>query len=201
MKTGLLLSGGIDSSALAAWKRPNICLTIDYGQFAADAEIYSASQICQELGLSHEVVRVDCRALGSGDMTGTPPLPCAPVPEWWPFRNQLLVTLAAVRLSSDGVEQIMIGAVRSDFCHRDGTAQFFDLLDAALAYQELGIRVSAPAISMSSVELVKSSGITPSHLALTHSCHTGRHSCGRCRGCQKHFQVFQHLGLERTAAG
>ena len=31
MTTGLLLSGGIDSSALAFWKRPQVCFTVDYG--------------------------------------------------------------------------------------------------------------------------------------------------------------------------
>ena len=38
MNTALLLSGGMDSIALAYWKRPDIALTIDYGQAAADAE-------------------------------------------------------------------------------------------------------------------------------------------------------------------
>jgi 7-cyano-7-deazaguanine synthase len=201
MKAALLLSGGIDSSALAAWKRPDICLTIDYGQLAAEAEVYSAVQVCRELQLSHEVVRIDCKMLGSGDMTAKGPLSCAPVPEWWPFRNQLLVTLAAARLAGCGVGQILVGAVESDSSHRDGTPRFFELLDATLAYQELGIRLSAPAIKMTSVELVKASGIPASCLALTHSCHTGRYACGRCRGCQKHFQVFQHLGLEKPAHG
>ena len=33
----LLLSGGMDSIALAFWKRPEIAITIDYGQRAAEA--------------------------------------------------------------------------------------------------------------------------------------------------------------------
>jgi 7-cyano-7-deazaguanine synthase len=196
MKTALLLSGGVDSSALAAWRRPDVSLTIDYGQLAAVAETYSAGQICRELSLAHAVLRVDCREIGSGDMIGTESLPCAPTPEWWPFRNQLLITLAAARLARCEVECILIGAVQSDGSHRDGTANFFELLDAALAYQELGVRLSAPAVKMTSAELVNASGIPTSCLALTHSCHTGRHPCGRCRGCQKRFQLFLQLGLE-----
>jgi len=43
----LLLSGGIDSVAIAAWKRPEICLTIDYGQRSARAEIRSSMQVCK----------------------------------------------------------------------------------------------------------------------------------------------------------
>jgi hypothetical protein len=37
----LLLSGGIDSSALAAWRRPTQTLVIDYGQISAPGEIQS----------------------------------------------------------------------------------------------------------------------------------------------------------------
>lgn len=39
MKTGLLLSGGMDSLTLAWWKRPDIAFTLNYGQLAAQAEI------------------------------------------------------------------------------------------------------------------------------------------------------------------
>lgn len=195
MKTALLMSGGIDSSALAAWKRPDFCITVDYGQLAAEAEIYSSRSICAELNLTHDVIRADCRALGSGDLAGTAPLAEAPVPEWWPFRNQLLVTLAAIRCASLGASHIFIGAVKTDSYHQDGKEEFFRLLDATLTYQELNIRVSTPAINMSSVELVRASGMDDSILVLTHSCHTGRLACGRCRGCQKHFKIFQELNL------
>ena len=43
MKTALLLSGGMDSIAIAWWKRPDIALTLDYGQQAANAEIKAAT--------------------------------------------------------------------------------------------------------------------------------------------------------------
>jgi len=196
MTTALLLSGGIDSTALAAWKRPDLCITVDYGQLAAETEISCAKNICSELSLSHDVIRVDCKGLGSGDLVGKPPLAAAPVSEWWPYRNQLLLTLAAISTAALGIQQILVGAVRSDSSHRDGTREFFDLMDSVLAYQECNLRVSAPASELSSVELVKASGIKLSLLALTHSCHTGRIACGRCRGCQKHFSILQELGLE-----
>ena len=91
----LLLSGGMDSIALAFWKRPEIAITIDYGQRAAEAEVTAARQVARELGIQHEVIAIDCTAIGSGDMAGSIALEIAPVPEWWPFRNQLLVTLYA----------------------------------------------------------------------------------------------------------
>jgi 7-cyano-7-deazaguanine synthase len=195
MMTALLMSGGIDSTALAAWKRPDMCITIDYGQLAAEAEIYSAGQICSDLNLTHEVLKANCSSLGSGDMSGTPAVAGAPIPEWWPFRNQLLVTLAAIRCASLDVRHILVGAVKEDASHKDGVEEFFKLLDSLTSFQELYIRVSAPAIRMSSVELVKASGISQSTLALTHSCHTGRLACGKCRGCRKHITIMDELQM------
>ncbi|MBM9968417.1 7-cyano-7-deazaguanine synthase, partial [Pseudomonas aeruginosa] len=71
MKTGLLLSGGMDSLTLAWWKRPDIAFTLNYGQLAAQAEIEASRTICQELSIPHHVIQIDCRQLGSGDMAGT----------------------------------------------------------------------------------------------------------------------------------
>ena len=73
LKRLLLLSGGMDSIALAWAIRPELSLTIDYGQLAALGEIRSGKAVCAELGLDHRVLRIDCSSIGSGDMAGTPP--------------------------------------------------------------------------------------------------------------------------------
>lgn len=45
MTTALLLSGGMDSVSIAWWLRPDVALTIDYGQKPAEAEIDAAGQV------------------------------------------------------------------------------------------------------------------------------------------------------------
>lgn len=185
----LLLSGGMDSIALAYWKRPEIAFTVDYGQAAAPAEIAAAAQVCAELGVHHEVIRANCSALGSGDMAGSKALEMAPVPEWWPFRNQLLITLAGMRAVALGVGTLMVGSVLSDECHADGRLDFYGAIDALMALQEGGIRVEAPALSITTIELVRESGVPRSVLAWAHSCHIGVLACGSCRGCVKHYEV------------
>ena len=189
----LLLSGGVDSTALAYWKRPAIAITIDYGQAAARAEITAAAQVARELGLHHEIVRVDCASLGSGDMAGRAPLTAAPVPEWWPYRNQFLVTVAGMRAITMGVNEIHAGSVASDGSHADGRAEFYFVLDQLMALQEGGIRVKAPAIAMTTTALVRSSGVPRTLLAWAHSCHVGDLACGACRGCVKHFRVMEEI--------
>jgi 7-cyano-7-deazaguanine synthase len=132
----LLLSGGLESTALAAWLRPELTLTIDYGQLPAQGEMWAASQVCRELDLNHHVLRADCSATGSGLLAGSDPDPQAPVPEWWPYRNQLLVTLAGAWGISRGASELIIGSIASDGRHADGTAAFYEQLGLLMTLQE-----------------------------------------------------------------
>jgi 7-cyano-7-deazaguanine synthase len=191
----LLLSGGIDSVALAFWWRPALAITIDYGQRPAQAEVDAAAAVCDDLGLEHCIVQVDCSSLGSGDLAGSSALPIAPIPEWWPFRNQLLVTLAAAESVRRGIPGLVVGTVKTDAAHADGTAHFIQAMSNLLELQEGGLTLEAPAIEMSSAELVRHSEIPMHVLAWAHSCHVSDYACGRCRGCAKHSAVMQELGI------
>lgn len=194
MKKGILLSGGIDSVALAFWQRPDWAVTIDYGQRPAAAEIRAASKVCGDLGIVHDVISVDCSSLGSGDLAGCSALRNSPSSEWWPYRNQLLVTLAGMKALEMQIQALLLGAVKSDGFHTDGTEPFFRVLGQLMALQEGGIKVLAPAIELTSQELVKRSGIPQGLLAWAHSCHVSELACGDCRGCYKHQSVMESLG-------
>lgn len=200
MKTAILLSGGIDSSSLAYWIRPQLALTINYGQKSAAGEIRAASQIAAELGVVHEVISVDCSALGSGDLTGTIPHDAAPVTEWWPFRNQFIITVAAMRAVAVGAEKLVVGSVASDSIHVDGSHEFFHLLDRLVSMQECGLRVDTPGLQFSSLELVHRSGIPGRLLGWTHSCHKAEYTCGHCRGCAKRREVMAAVEDENHKA-
>lgn len=192
--TGLLLSGGMDSVALAYWKRPEHAFTIDYGQLAAVGEFQAARVVCEELGIQHHELTVDCRSLGSGDMAGTSAYGDAPASDWWPYRNQLLITLAAMRAIALGVNVLAIGTVKTDSTHLDGHPEFVVRLDALMAFQEGQMRIEAPAIRLTTAELVQAAQIPASLLAWSHSCHVSDIACGRCRGCNKHREVMQEIG-------
>lgn len=191
----LLLSGGLDSSALAYWKRPDICLTIDYGQRPAGGEIAAARAICDELGLRHDVLAVDMRALGSGSLAGKASSELGRAEEWWPYRNQMLITLAGMRFISEGLKEIMIGAVRTDV-HADGKAPFLRSIDRLMSLQEGGVAVSAPARALHPYELLRRSEFPRSLLGLTFSCHVMEFPCGFCRGCTKHLETIAHMKRE-----
>lgn len=201
MKTGLLLSGGMDSIAIAWWKRPQWAVTIDYGQKVAAAEKLAAAQVCKELDIEHEVITVDCSDLGSGDLAHKDPDIHASESDWWPYRNQLLITLACMRAISKEIQTLYIGTVKSDGeSHRDGTSEFVARMDGLMVYQEGGLRVMAPAIEYITAELVKIANVPSGLLAWAHSCHKADIACGNCRGCNKYLATFAELGSEYTGA-
>lgn len=196
MKTALLLSGGMDSVAIAWWRKPDVAITINYGQKPAEAEVRASAAVASALGMDHEVIRCDLSALGSGDMAGGPPLAVAPVPEWWPFRNQMLLTIAAMKAVSLGAGKLLIGCLSTDGQHADGRAEFIAAMNGVFAIQEGGISVEAPAIGLAAADLVKASGIPFEVLAWAHSCHRANEACGVCRGCLKHYETMQALGYD-----
>jgi len=195
MTTGLLLSGGMDSIAIAFWKKPAVAFTVDYGQLPGPAEIRAASAVCADLKIEHRIIRVDLRALGSGDLAGTPALGIAGIPEWWPFRNQMLVTLAAMQGITLGVDCLLIGTLRTDGAHADGTREFVSAMNILLQCQEGAMLLEAPAINWTATELVRVSGVPMEILAWAHSCHMSEYACGFCRGCRKHYETFEGLGV------
>ncbi|HMK57425.1 MAG TPA: 7-cyano-7-deazaguanine synthase [Nitrososphaeraceae archaeon] len=196
MSKGILLSGGIDSICLAYWLKPSFAFTIDYGQVPSKAEIQTSTHVASTLGLHHEVIKVDCSSLGSGELLNKPSLSISPSTEWWPYRNQLLVTLASMKGISLGISELMVASVKSDNFHRDGTEEFYDRINGLMTFQEGSIEISCPAISMTSVDLVRKSNVPLEILLWAHSCHTSDVPCGRCPGCLKYLLVMQELGLD-----
>lgn len=193
MSKAILLSGGMDSISLAFWKKPDIAITIDYGQLAAETEIRTSKIIAEVLQIEHHVLRVDCCSLGTGDLLNAKSLALSPSPEWWPYRNQLLVTLGLMKGIKLGISELMVASVKSDGFHRDGTIEFYEFLNKLSTYQEGNIIVTAPCITLDTVELIMTSKIPKSILFWAHSCHKSNVACGSCRGCLKYSIVMNKL--------
>jgi 7-cyano-7-deazaguanine synthase len=185
----------MDSTAIAYWQRPAVAITIDYGQRPAAGEIRAAQAVANALELDHHVLRIDLSLLGSGDMAGLAPLEIATVPEWWPFRNQALITLAAMKGVTIGVDRLLIGTLKTDESHADGRAAFVAAMDAVMRLQEGAIAIEAPAIGLTAPELIRHSRVPMEILAWAHSCHVADYACGTCRGCRKHYETLEALGI------
>lgn len=195
MSSVLLLSGGLDSTALAAILSPDHCLCIDYSQPAAEAEKRAAAQICFELGLRFQRLSLRVRETSEAVMSDSGDDAFEAPPANWPFRNQLLITAAAAWTAPRGYQTILIGTVASDSTQQaDGTREFVGRVSELLAMQEGGLRVEAPGINLTTEQLISQSSASDQVLAWTHSCHWANTACAQCPGCAKHSEVLRRLG-------
>ena len=189
----LLFSGGVESTCLALMHHPDLLLTIDYGHKSAEGELRTSSFIANYLKMKHETLRVCINSLGVGDLAGGVTLDGREATEFWPFRNQFLITLASMKCVKEKFNEIFIGTVSTDSVHEDGTKSFIEVMNRVLQQQMPTLSVSAPAIEMNTLELVKSSGISKDLLGWTFSCHKANVACGQCRGCFKTIELRQKL--------
>lgn len=196
MKKGMLLSGGVDSICLAYSLRPQIAYTVDYGQNSAEREVYVSKLICDKLNIEHEIIRVDCKSLGSGNLINEDSLKVSPSDEWWPYRNQLLVTLSLMKAIKDNVTEIHLASVKSDSFHKDGTEEFYRLINNLTRYQEGNIKIICNTVGLYSHELAIKYKVPNELILLAHSCHLSNISCGSCSGCHKQIKVRQELNIE-----
>jgi 7-cyano-7-deazaguanine synthase len=185
--TTLLLSGGVASAAVAAWRRPDRCLFVDYGQAPATSARSASLAIASYLGLRWAELAFDATALAR---SGRPW-------EGLPYRNQLLITLAAAWAQPRDERLVLVGSVREEDDFRpDASHLFFRRIDQLVRVQPGGLRVGVPALGMSFAELVGVSGIGPELLDLTYACEVADVPCGRCRGCRTRAAL-----LARNAGG
>lgn len=192
----LLFSGGLDSTALAAKLSPKL-LFVDYGQASAGGEHAAATRVAAALELPLISVSLGIRDFGSGLLHGAEHVGPAPSPEWWPYRNQFLLTAGAAIALREGCRSVWLGSVKGDGeRHLDGSETFYQLADTLVAYQEGGIRVEAPGISQTTEELITSTELPTSVIGWTFSCHRADLPCGECPGCWKRQRVLANLGID-----
>lgn len=195
----LLFSGGVESTSLAFAYRPDILITIDYGQVCAEGERRAATHIAGLLGLEHRIIEARLAHLGSGDLAGAMTNADDPVPEHWPYRNQMLATIAVMACADCRLTELMIGTVRTDRVHADGHEGFVRAMSDVLASQTHGLKFTAPALALDTLELVMATQVPRDLLGWTFSCHRANFACGRCRGCEKSRQLFEILDVNAEA--
>ena len=197
----LLLSGGMDSTAIAFEHRPSQAIFINYGQRPASAEERSARAVCNALSIDFSALRIDLSSIAAGLLASDSQLDGSPSPEWWPFRNQLLISVAAgwaightSALARPGSVQILIGSVKGDGDrHADGTEGFVRSISDLIVLQEGAISVLAPFLERTTEQLIDDSRVPDSILAWTHSCHVADVPCGSCPGCFKRQRVLNSI--------
>ncbi len=183
--TGLLFSGGLDSTSILFWKKPDMSIYINYGQRNYQGELRAVKIISKEMNIPVEIITINCRKIGAGILSEESIDYSDSKSEWWPFRNQFLITVAVMKAFKNGIHTILIGSVSEDKIYKDGTASFIRKINNLISYQEGAIKIKAPAIKMTTLELIKKSQISVSLLSWAHSCNNSSFACGYCVELQK----------------
>jgi 7-cyano-7-deazaguanine synthase len=212
----VLLSGGLDSSTVAAIAREEgfevYALTVQYGQVHA-REVEAARAVAAALGAAHHVeLPLDLRAIALSALTGTGEIPKDrpidphEIPSTYvPARNTIFLALALAWAESLGARDIYIGVNALDYsgypdCRPDYLAAFERLAGLATRAGVGGAayRVHAPLVDLSKGEIIGRGLALGVDYALTHSCYDPApdgHPCGRCDSCTLRAKGFADAGV------
>jgi 7-cyano-7-deazaguanine synthase len=208
----LLLSGGIDSSALLAIKKKSVklCLSLNYGQLHRK-ELECAAWQAEHFGLPHRVLAVgnifeDIKTplLGTGvipdksyaeqldEKEGT-------VTTYVPNRNMILLAIAAAHAIEFGCTTVAYAAHMDDAdrgAYPDCTPEFKDKMDEVLRTQ--GITLYAPFLDMRMVkaDVIRTGLRAGARFDHTWSCYKGGDKpCGTCGTCRDRAAAFESLHM------
>jgi 7-cyano-7-deazaguanine synthase len=225
----VLVSGGLDSAvtlaaACAEFGASRVsALTFDYGQ-RHRVELAAAGRVVRAAGIEssrHVLLRIDLRAIGGSALTADIEVPKdRPVSgehgvpaTYVPARNLIFLSCAAALAETIGANRIDIGANAVDYSgYPDCRGPFLRAFEAAAnagtkAGAEDGrvLRVHAPLLAMSKVEIIRLGARLGVDFGLTASCYDPREegervlACGRCDSCLIRARAFGAAGIADPA--
>jgi 7-cyano-7-deazaguanine synthase len=210
-KVVILVSGGMDSvTALydASKKYRVICgMSFDYGAKHNAREIPFAAFHCQKLRIPHFVIPLDfIRDMFASDLLKSG----GEIPEGHyeeatmkqtvvPFRNGIMMAIAAGYAESAGAEGIVIAAHLGDHAiYPDCREEFMASMGEAIrlgTYKQ--IEVIRPFIAMNKAQIAKRGKELRVDFSYTWSCYKGGDiHCGRCGTCVERREAFIIAGVK-----
>lgn len=199
----VLLSGGIDSAVVLAGSMPHVaaCLSFDYGQRHGRREGNAAARIAEHYGVRRVVFRLPFigEHFKSALLKGGAKVPLAHYEDpsqaatVVPFRNGILLAIAAGYAESIGAGEVLLG------CHRGDAAIYPDcrpawvtaMGEAVWRGTERKVKLRAPLIDLTKAEIVARGRELRAPLELTYSCYLGAEEhCGECGACRERAEAL-----------
>ncbi len=216
-KAVVLLSGGLDSTVTLAYalsvEEEVVPLSFRYGQ-RHSRELEAARNVVKHYGLrQHHIVNVDLSAYRSALTSSSVPVPKrgsakeigTDIPlTYVPARNIIFLSIAAGLCESVDADRIYIGANALDYSgYPDCRPEFFHAFERVL---EVGtkrgvegrpVRVIAPILNRTKMEIVLLGKELNAPLNLTWSCYQGgEKACGVCDSCLLRLKGFREAGYD-----
>jgi len=203
--TLLVLSGGLDScSALHVYKADiALAITFDYGSLHNQQEIRMAKLNCERLGIEHKVIdlqavfkNMSSALLGDGEVPEGHYEDTSMKDTVVPFRNGIMLSIAAGIADSNGLADVMIASYKGDHAiYPDCTAEFnLSMYDAIQRGTDSAVSLFAPFANLDKREIA-AAGIEAGAVASqTYSCYKGEEvQCGRCSTCVERLWALDGL--------
>ena len=204
----LILSGGMDSTTLLYDYRDRIALALsfDYGSNHNARELPFARLHCERLGIPHIVIPLDfmSRYFRSSLLSGADDIPEGNYADEnmkstvVPFRNGIMLAVAAGMAESRGLQYIMMANHGGDHTiYPDCRPEFVEAFDdAARTGTYNGVRLLSPYTHLTKAEIAARGRELGIDYSETWSCYKGlqRH-CGRCGTCVERKEALAAAGI------
>lgn len=205
----IIVSGGMDSITLLYDMKDRIALGIsfDYGSNHNAREIAFAKTHCERLGIKHIVIKLDfmARYFKSSLLEGADAIPEGHYEDEnmkstvVPFRNGIMLAIAAGIAESNGMKYLMIANHGGDHAiYPDCRPEFIRAMSDATRFGTYpGIEILAPYTDITKGEIALRGKQLGIDYAETWSCYKGgeRH-CGKCGTCVERKEALQYAGIK-----
>lgn len=204
----IVLSGGMDSVTMLHEYKSSIALAVNftYGSNHNARELECARWNCEQLGI--ELVVIDLAFMGqyfeSSLLSGADAIPEGHYEDEnmrstvVPFRNGIMLSVAAGLAESRGLKAVMIANHAGDHAiYPDCRAAFIKAMGQAIAegtYEHLELRAPYTLLTKGQIaERGKRIGVDYAH---TYSCYKGREKhCGKCGTCVERKEALAAAGI------
>lgn len=186
--------------------RVALAVTFDYGSNHAAREIACAKQNCIALGIEHIIIPLGFIRLyfRSSLLAGADAIPeghyTAENMESTvvPFRNGIMLSIAAGLADSRGLSYVMIANHAGDHTiYPDCRATFIDSMSEAMAYGTgRKVKIFAPYTGINKTEICRRGAALGVDYTKTYSCYKGGEKhCGKCGTCVERKEAFRDAGV------
>ncbi|MFQ5722806.1 MAG: 7-cyano-7-deazaguanine synthase QueC, partial [Candidatus Aminicenantales bacterium] len=215
-KSIVLFSGGIDSTTALYWAlsvyQEVLALTFDYGQ-RHRLEVSMAQKIAQKLKVPHKILKLDLGQIGGSSLTDPNyPLPefksleeigAEPPSTYVPFRNGIMLAMAAALAETQGIWNIICGFNVIDSPHYPDTRrEFVAAMEKAInagtkaSFSQAKFHLLSPFINLPKSEIIKKGLSFGADYSYSLSCYSGQENpCQKCSSCLLRQKAWQEVGL------
>lgn len=210
MKDAILVySGGLDSTTMLYEyeERIALALSFDYGSKHNKRELECAEWNCNQLGIEHIIIPLSFMGqyFQSSLLIGGEEIPEGHYAEEnmkstvVPFRNGIMLSIAAGLAESRGLKYVMIANHAGDHTiYPDCRAEFISAMSEAIGYGTFeNLKILAPYTNITKADIAAKGKELCIDYSKTWSCYKGgaRH-CGKCGTCVERKEALQLAGIE-----